>query len=164
MRYITPHILDDLRPKSLLYYAERLKPQKATQITAHVRRPYSHGRIRVTDPLSYFHSTFFDQPWDLYHKVLKDILRPDLFSRVQGCFLWMKERLERSMIESWWCDPISSNPCQVLCLFLFPFAPTSPSPFGNTRLVFIDEGTPGKVPYWHQKMWNCFFQPLSVTA
>ena len=62
MHYITPHILDDLRPKSLLYYAERLKPQKATQITAHVRRPYSHGRIRVTDPLSYFHPTFFDQP------------------------------------------------------------------------------------------------------
>jgi len=53
---------DDKISKSLLYYAERLKPQKATQITAHVRRPYSHGRIQVTDPLSYFHPTFFNQP------------------------------------------------------------------------------------------------------
>ena len=44
--------------KSLLY-AERLKPEKVTQITAHVRRPYSQGRIRVTDPLSYFHPDFF---------------------------------------------------------------------------------------------------------
>jgi hypothetical protein len=74
MRYITPYIKenrleelieakwsDDKISKSLLYYAERLKPQKATQITAHVRRPYTYGRIRVTDPLSYFHPTFFDQ-------------------------------------------------------------------------------------------------------
>ena len=53
---------DDKISKSLLYYAERLKPQKATQIIGRVRRPYTHGRIRVTDPLSYFHSTFFDQP------------------------------------------------------------------------------------------------------
>ena len=52
---------DDEISKSLLYYAERLKPEKATQITAHVRRPYSQGRIRVTDPLSYFHPDFFNQ-------------------------------------------------------------------------------------------------------
>ncbi len=50
---------DDKISKSLIYYTERLKPEKATQITAHVRRPYSQGRIRVTDPLSYFHRDFF---------------------------------------------------------------------------------------------------------
>ena len=49
---------DDKISKSLLYYAERLKPKQATQITAHVRRPYTQGRIRVTDPLSYFHPGF----------------------------------------------------------------------------------------------------------
>jgi predicted AAA+ superfamily ATPase len=50
---------DDKISKSLLYYAERLKPEKATQITAYLRRPYSQGRIRVTDPLSYFRLDFF---------------------------------------------------------------------------------------------------------
>jgi len=50
---------DDKISKSLLYYAERLKPEKATQITAHLRRPYSQGRIRVTDLLSYFRLDFF---------------------------------------------------------------------------------------------------------
>ncbi|MDO9351607.1 MAG: DUF4143 domain-containing protein, partial [Deltaproteobacteria bacterium] len=50
---------DDEISKSLLYYAERLKPEKATQITAHLRRSYSQGRIRVTDPLSYFQAAFF---------------------------------------------------------------------------------------------------------
>jgi len=50
---------DDKISKLLLYYAERLKPEKATQITAHLRRPYSQGRIRVTDPLSYFRLDFF---------------------------------------------------------------------------------------------------------
>jgi len=51
---------DDEISKSLLYYTERLKPEKATQITAHLRRPYSQGRIRVTDPHSYFHTDFFN--------------------------------------------------------------------------------------------------------
>jgi len=50
---------DDEISKSLLYYTERLKPEKATQITAHLRRPHSRGRIRVTDPLSYFQPGFF---------------------------------------------------------------------------------------------------------
>ncbi|MDP2972998.1 MAG: ATP-binding protein [Deltaproteobacteria bacterium] len=50
---------DDEISKSLLYYAERLKPEKATQITAHLRRSYSQGHIRVTDPLSYFQPDFF---------------------------------------------------------------------------------------------------------
>lgn len=50
---------DDEISKSLLYYTERLKPEKAIQIIAHLRRPYSQGRIRVTDPLSYFQPGFF---------------------------------------------------------------------------------------------------------
>jgi predicted AAA+ superfamily ATPase len=50
---------DDEISKSLLYYTERLKPEKATQITAHLRRPYRKGHIRVTDPLSYFQPGFF---------------------------------------------------------------------------------------------------------
>jgi hypothetical protein len=45
---------DERVSKSLLYYAERLKPQKAVQITANLRRPYDYGRVRVTDPISYF--------------------------------------------------------------------------------------------------------------
>jgi predicted AAA+ superfamily ATPase len=52
---------DDTISKSLLYYDERLKPRKVTQITAQLKRPYSHGRVRVTDPLSYFHPDFFAQ-------------------------------------------------------------------------------------------------------
>ena len=50
---------DDSISKSLIYYSERLKPQKATQIVAYLKRPYSAGRIRVTDPLSYFSHTFY---------------------------------------------------------------------------------------------------------
>lgn len=40
--------------KHLLYYAERLKPGKATQIVARLKRPYDKGRIKVVDPISYF--------------------------------------------------------------------------------------------------------------
>lgn len=40
--------------KHLIYYAERLKPRKATQIVANLKRPYDRGRIRVMDPVSYF--------------------------------------------------------------------------------------------------------------
>jgi len=50
---------DEEISKSLLYYAERLKPERATQITAHLRRPYTQGRIRVTNPVSYFRPDFF---------------------------------------------------------------------------------------------------------
>jgi hypothetical protein len=49
---------DDSISKSLLYYAERLKPERATQITAAIKRPYDKNRLRVTDPFSYF-SGFF---------------------------------------------------------------------------------------------------------
>ena len=45
---------DDSISRHLLYYAERLKPEKATQIVAKLRRPYDKGRIKVIDPISYF--------------------------------------------------------------------------------------------------------------
>jgi hypothetical protein len=45
--------------KSLLYYANRLKPKKATQIVANIKRPFDKNGISVTDPLSYFNH-FFD--------------------------------------------------------------------------------------------------------
>jgi len=38
----------------LMYYAERLKPEKATQIVAKIKRPYDHGKIKVMDPITYF--------------------------------------------------------------------------------------------------------------
>lgn len=40
--------------KSLLYYANRLKPKKATQIVANIKRPFDKNGVSVTDPLSYF--------------------------------------------------------------------------------------------------------------
>ncbi len=45
---------DDSISRHLQYYAERLKPEKATQIVAKLRRPYDKGRIKVIDPISYF--------------------------------------------------------------------------------------------------------------
>lgn len=47
--------------KNLIYYAERLNPAKATQLVATLKRPYDRGRIRVTDPISYFQQGFFDR-------------------------------------------------------------------------------------------------------
>ena len=49
---------DDAISRPLSYYTERLKPKKATQIVAGIKRPYDKGGIRVTDPVSYF-SGFF---------------------------------------------------------------------------------------------------------
>lgn len=40
--------------KHLIYYAERLKPEKATQIVAKLKRPYEKGKIKVVDPITYF--------------------------------------------------------------------------------------------------------------
>jgi len=51
---------DEKISKSLLYYAERLRPNKATQIVANLKRPYDQGNIRVTDPFSYFALGFYD--------------------------------------------------------------------------------------------------------
>lgn len=45
---------DDTISKHLLYYAERLKPEKATQIVAKLKRPYQKGQIKVVDPIRYF--------------------------------------------------------------------------------------------------------------
>ncbi len=44
---------DESVSKSLLYYAQRLNPEKATQIVANLRRPYDKNGVRVTDPLTY---------------------------------------------------------------------------------------------------------------
>jgi len=49
---------DDSIARSLSYYADRLNPKKAVQIVAKIKRPYDKGKIRVTDPISYF-SNFF---------------------------------------------------------------------------------------------------------
>ena len=45
---------DENISKHLLYYAKRLKPEKATQIVAKIKRPYDKGRIKVVDPITYF--------------------------------------------------------------------------------------------------------------
>ncbi len=50
---------DEKISKSLLYYTERLRPDKATQIVANLKRPYDQGKIRVTDPFSYFSQGFY---------------------------------------------------------------------------------------------------------
>ncbi len=44
--------------RSLLYYCERLKPKRATQLVASPGRSCDQGKIRVTDPLSYFGGAF----------------------------------------------------------------------------------------------------------
>ena len=49
---------DENISKSLLYYADRLKPEKAVQITATLKRPYDKNNILVRDPISYFHDFF----------------------------------------------------------------------------------------------------------
>lgn len=49
---------DETISKSLLYCAERLKPKKATQIVAELKRNYDKNQIRVTDPISYFGNFF----------------------------------------------------------------------------------------------------------
>ncbi len=50
---------DENISRSLLYYAERLRPIRATQIVASIRRPYDQGRIKVTDPISYFQKNIY---------------------------------------------------------------------------------------------------------
>lgn len=45
---------DENISKHLLYYAKRLKPKKATQIVANIKRPFDKGRIKVVDPITYF--------------------------------------------------------------------------------------------------------------
>ena len=45
--------------RPLQYYVDRLRPKKATQIVAKLKRPYSGVDITVTDPISYFNGDFF---------------------------------------------------------------------------------------------------------
>ena len=45
--------------RSLRYYVKRLRPKKATQIVANLKKPYSSGIISVTNPLAYFSGGFF---------------------------------------------------------------------------------------------------------
>jgi predicted AAA+ superfamily ATPase len=45
---------DENISRSLRYYAEKLRPQKATQVVARLKRPYDQGKIQVRDPFSYF--------------------------------------------------------------------------------------------------------------
>lgn len=45
---------DENISKSLLYYSQRLKSKRATQITAALKRSYDKSGVRVTDPVSYF--------------------------------------------------------------------------------------------------------------
>ena len=49
---------EDNISNSLRYYAERLNPPKATQIVANLRRPFDKGKIKITDPISYFRSIY----------------------------------------------------------------------------------------------------------
>ena len=49
---------DETISRSLVYYAERLKPPKATQIVANLRRSFDKGKVKITDPISYFRSIY----------------------------------------------------------------------------------------------------------
>ncbi|MBU1241654.1 ATP-binding protein, partial [Myxococcota bacterium] len=51
---------DDAVSPSLKYYAQRLKPRRATQLVARLARPYDADGVRVTDPVRYFAE---DIPW-----------------------------------------------------------------------------------------------------
>ena len=50
---IEAKLSDEEISRSLLYYAQRLKPRRATQVVARLRRPYDQNGVRVTDPLSF---------------------------------------------------------------------------------------------------------------
>ena len=45
---------DDAVSRSLVYYAERLKPARATQIVGTLKRPYDQSLLRVTNAIEYF--------------------------------------------------------------------------------------------------------------
>jgi len=51
---------DENISKSLLYYAERLRPPKATQLVARLKRPYDQGKIQVRDPFAYFNPQVYE--------------------------------------------------------------------------------------------------------
>lgn len=45
---------EDKASSSLLYYAEKLKPKRAYQIVANLKRPYQKNSLYVENPLNYF--------------------------------------------------------------------------------------------------------------
>ena len=51
---------DDSISPSLYYYSQRLKPKKATQIVANLKRSYSKNGIEVLSPLEYFSKPLVD--------------------------------------------------------------------------------------------------------
>jgi hypothetical protein len=53
---------DENISRSLLYHAEKLRPQKATQVVARLKRPYDQGKIQVRDPFSYFNPEVYANP------------------------------------------------------------------------------------------------------
>ena len=53
---------DENISRSLLYYAEKLQPRKATQMVARLKRPYDQGNIQVRDPFTYFNPEVYANP------------------------------------------------------------------------------------------------------
>ncbi len=51
---------DDTPSRSLLYYANKLKPPKVTQLVAGLERSFDYNGIKVTDPITYFRNP----PWN----------------------------------------------------------------------------------------------------
>jgi len=50
---------DDSLSRSLLYYAEKLKPPRVTQLVGGLKNSFDRNGIRVTNPISYFNNP----PW-----------------------------------------------------------------------------------------------------
>lgn len=53
---IEAKVSDEEISRSLLYYAQRLKPRRAIQVVAGLKRPYDRGGVSVTDPLAFSRS------------------------------------------------------------------------------------------------------------
>jgi uncharacterized protein len=51
-------VSDEKVSRSLIYYANKLKPKKASQIVMNLKRPYSSNNIDLYDPNTYFKSDF----------------------------------------------------------------------------------------------------------
>jgi uncharacterized protein len=47
---------EDKPARSLLYYAEKLRPKKAYQLVANLKRPHKSGNLWVENPINYFGS------------------------------------------------------------------------------------------------------------
>lgn len=44
---------DESPSRSLIYYAEKLKPKRVIQLVANLKHPYDKGKLMILDPLSY---------------------------------------------------------------------------------------------------------------